>query len=1051
MPKPKRSRGGRKLQGGCLLLLGLVAGCGRDAPTALEDEGTVTIGTDGGTVNLPDVATVSFPRGFFPDTRSVEVTRPQESSASARFEEFETLFQVEGRADHQIRVLAGSTAPTGNSFRAIVTIPSDLVITADVVPAIFARVYEAGGQEVLDNFQLFDSTWKRSAGTLDVTFPPWVFTNSRRNDGQFEAILMIGLIPAVSASLSSRLGGFSSDASTTCLAAPIGWPLSPGDVRRVTSSYDPQRKIDGRWMPHFGIDFAAPTGTPVLAVSDGVVEDVRIDSNDLNLRTGYGRYLILRHSDGSASLYGHLLSESVVRHDAVTRGSQIATSDNTGATFGAHLHFEYVPSGRITQNPGRIDPFPCLVDDSYAVSVSASPSHGGSVAGGGTFTVGSQVTVTAAVASGFSFERWIEHGIEVSTSIAYSFMVTKDRALTAIFAENPPAVFTINVSASPFNGGIVTGSGTYLAGTQVTATAVPASGFTFDGWTESGSSVSSNRTLTFEATSDRNLVALFIPISTSSHTVTLSASPVHGGEVSGSGTYEANSQISVMATSASGFTFFQWTENGTHVSFESAYQFVITSNRTLVAEFSASELTPTTLITPTDAATEVSVTPHFSWTEVVGADRYWLLVATSPDHLPSNPGAESCSNCIVSGSTSYTHHTLPNDFPETPGGGFHPTLAENTTYYWKVLAWSTSGAPGEFSEVSSFRTAGAAATHTIAVSSSPAEGGTVSGNGSYLANSQVSVTAIPASGFAFVRWTENGSEVSTNATYTFTATEDRFLVAVFSLASAIVVSPTSLRFEAFADGPLPLHVAARVTSVGPGEITGLRSRLTYTSTGAGWGGFPHGLSANIVNSDRTPTNLFAGVLGERVASTPGTYTALVTVSSDRSEDGSVDIPVTYVVRPGPPPTSQPATLYEQLTDSSGAIIVEGPSEAAPYGEVLIGTFTTDDRFNVIDSSTSITLSIRRSMVGSGFVCGYTVVLASGNNFVTQFTNTERVEIPSDGAFHRIVEDLWDLPRLIPPNTVFSVWVIGGGGSSGHCNAEIKASAGGSFLGQIMIR
>ncbi len=67
----------------------------------------------------------------------------------------------------------------------------------------------------------------------------------------------------------------------------------------------------------------------------------------------------------------------------------------------------------------------------------------------------------------------------------------------------------------------------------------------------------------------------------------------------------------------------------------------------------------------------------------------------------------------------------------------------------------------------------------ITVSASPTEGGSVTGGNAYEEETAVTVAAVANSGYQFVRWTENGTEVSANARYTFNATEDRSLVAVF--------------------------------------------------------------------------------------------------------------------------------------------------------------------------------------------------------------------------------------------------------------------------------
>ncbi len=75
--------------------------------------------------------------------------------------------------------------------------------------------------------------------------------------------------------------------------------------------------------------------------------------------------------------------------------------------------------------------------------------------------------------------------------------------------------------------------------------------------------------------------------------------------------------------------------------------------------------------------------------------------------------------------------------------------------------------------------------YNISVSADPVEGGTVTGGDSYIENASVNVTATPKSGYRFVNWTENGSKVSTDATYSFTVTKSRNLVAVFEAVPSV--------------------------------------------------------------------------------------------------------------------------------------------------------------------------------------------------------------------------------------------------------------------------
>ena len=96
----------------------------------------------------------------------------------------------------------------------------------------------------------------------------------------------------------------------------------------------------------------------------------------------------------------------------------------------------------------------------YNISVSANPSNGGSVSGGGTFNQGQSCTVSATANSGYTFVNWTENGTQVSTNANYTFTVTGNRNLVANFQAQPQQ-YTISVSASPNNGGNVTGGGTY--------------------------------------------------------------------------------------------------------------------------------------------------------------------------------------------------------------------------------------------------------------------------------------------------------------------------------------------------------------------------------------------------------------------------------------------------------------------------------------------------------------------------------------------------------------------------------------------------------------
>ena len=102
--------------------------------------------------------------------------------------------------------------------------------------------------------------------------------------------------------------------------------------------------------PHFhtGIDLVEPFGSPVYAADDGIVALVGSSSS------GYGNYVVIAHSGGLDTLYGHLSTAVVKVGDRVSQGQPVGLEGSSGNSTGAHLHFEL----RINQKP--VDPSPYL-------------------------------------------------------------------------------------------------------------------------------------------------------------------------------------------------------------------------------------------------------------------------------------------------------------------------------------------------------------------------------------------------------------------------------------------------------------------------------------------------------------------------------------------------------------------------------------------------------------------------------------------------------------------------------------------------------------------
>ena len=99
---------------------------------------------------------------------------------------------------------------------------------------------------------------------------------------------------------------------------------------------------------HTGIDLVEPMGSPVYAADDGVVALVGSSTQ------GYGKYVVIAHSGGLDTLYGHLSATLVSVGQTVSQSQPIGLEGSTGNSTGAHLHFEL----RINQKP--VDPTPYL-------------------------------------------------------------------------------------------------------------------------------------------------------------------------------------------------------------------------------------------------------------------------------------------------------------------------------------------------------------------------------------------------------------------------------------------------------------------------------------------------------------------------------------------------------------------------------------------------------------------------------------------------------------------------------------------------------------------
>ena len=146
-----------------------------------------------------------------------------------------------------------------------------------------------------------------------------------------------------SSGTSSNSSTVSSDAAASSSTPAVNGaaaPLAKGSYR-IGAAFG----ATGSWSRyHTGQDFVASSGTPVHAATSGTVISGNVGS-------WAGNYVVIRAADGSSTLYAHMSNTDVKVGQQVTAGQKIGNVGSTGRSFGAHLHFEYYPSG---VTPGNV-------------------------------------------------------------------------------------------------------------------------------------------------------------------------------------------------------------------------------------------------------------------------------------------------------------------------------------------------------------------------------------------------------------------------------------------------------------------------------------------------------------------------------------------------------------------------------------------------------------------------------------------------------------------------------------------------------------------------
>jgi murein DD-endopeptidase MepM/ murein hydrolase activator NlpD len=112
---------------------------------------------------------------------------------------------------------------------------------------------------------------------------------------------------------------------------------SPLEFSRVSSGFSMRvHPISGQWKQHKGVDFAAPTGTPIRAAGDGVIDFI-------GRQGGYGNVVVIKHWNNYSTAYAHMsrFANGMRKGSKVNQGEVIGYVGSTGWSTGPHLHYEF--------------------------------------------------------------------------------------------------------------------------------------------------------------------------------------------------------------------------------------------------------------------------------------------------------------------------------------------------------------------------------------------------------------------------------------------------------------------------------------------------------------------------------------------------------------------------------------------------------------------------------------------------------------------------------------------------------------------------------------
>ena len=415
----------------------------------------------------------------------------------------------------------------------------------------------------------------------------------------------------------------------------------------------------------------------------------------------------------------------------------------------------------------------------YTITTAVNPEGTGTVTEGGIYHYGDTITLEAVADSSYLFLRWDDGNTDNPRDV----IVTQSATFIAYFVN---AECTIETLVTPEGAGTVTGAGTYPYGDTIVLIATPILGYEFISWNDGNTE--NPRTLV--VTESQTYTAQFDIIQ---HVVTTVVTPEGSGTVEGGGIYPYGETVTLTAQNNTGYIFKMWSDE----VFDNPRQVVVDRDTTYTAVFSPLQYTITTGSDPEEGGV-VEGGGSYPYGEPVTltarpANNYSFLCWQ--DGITSNP-----RNIIVTGDATYKalfrytgtveYHIklIPSDasMGTVEGEGQYPAgsvieIKAVPFEHAQFVGWDDGNTDNPRTLVVNSDMILTAIfeprpMYTITVTSISNTMGTVFGGGTFYANTEINIGAIPYDGFHFAGWQDG--EMSNPRT--ITVTEDAEYIANFS-------------------------------------------------------------------------------------------------------------------------------------------------------------------------------------------------------------------------------------------------------------------------------